>query len=377
MIKDIATIFATPNDPAAPRRSQRDWLLVLSICILAVSEPLWVEGPAEWLSIGLTVATACLLPWRRSHPLHVSIFYVIAFIISDVVNTGNLLYSLLLIGISVTYALMRWASGKEAVIGFLVLLLHYAFHNIVFNPELDIVKFTFAMAFWLLIPILGVAMRYRAAIGRRRVCEARRNERAQLARELHDTVAHHVSAIAIHAQAARTLQFRDQKGVIRSLTTIEEIASETLSEMRKIVGALRISAEVETSPQSRIADIEQLARQHTGKPRIIVKYSGRLDSLAPSIQSGLYRIAQEAITNALRHASRANNIDVQVSATEAHVRLSVTDDGRTDPAAVGRSRGYGLIGMKERAALLGGHLEAGPNPERGWSVRATIPTGGV
>jgi signal transduction histidine kinase len=377
-VKNISkALLTTPRDPDPPERSLRDWLLVLLVTVLAVIEPFLVEGPAEWLAVGLSMVTACLLPWRRSYPLQINIAYVVAFILIDIVNAGDELISMVLGGIIITYALTRWSSGREAAIGLTILLVHYTFHNVIYATGFNIEQFTFAMGFWLLPVIMGGTMRYRAEVRRRLIEKARHSERAQLARELHDTVAHNVSAIAIQAQAARVTAASQPEAVIDPLKTIEEIASQTLTEMRKIVGALRVSSEPDTAPQPRLADIERLAKHSQEGPRIDISFSGKLDSLTPSVEAGLYRIAQEAITNALRHARHASIINVQIYGEENSVSLTVTDDGNVDSASVRESRGYGLTGMKERANLLGGHLEAGPEPDTGWRVRAVIPTGGM
>ena len=103
--------------------------------------------------------------------------------------------------------------------------------------------------------------------------------------------------------------------------------------------------------------------------------SGDVDDLRPSIGAAVYRLAQESITNAVRHARHATRIDVRVVGDADSVRLTVVDDG--DPTSAARSAwGYGIVGMTERAALLGGTLEAGPGPGSGWTVSAVLPRAG-
>ncbi len=372
----IKSLLALPRDPEPPEKSYRDWLLVLLLAIVAVTEPFWEDGPAEWAAVGMAVIIICLQPWRRSHPPQINIAYVVAFILIDIVNAGDELYSMVLAGIIITFALMRWASARHAITGSLILLVTYAFHNLTY-AEFDFFNGMIATGFWLLPAVIGGTMRYRAEVRRRLIDDARHSERTQLARELHDTVAHYVSAIAIQAQAARVVAASQPDAVISNLKIIEDTASRTLTEMRKIVGALRTAAEPETSPQPRIADIKRLAKHRKNAPRIDINFSGKLESLSPSVEAGLYRIAQEAITNALRHARNANSINIQVFGVEKNVRLTVTDDGKADPSGARYTRGYGITGMKERATLLGGTLEAGPLPDRGWRVQAIIPTGGM
>jgi signal transduction histidine kinase len=121
-----------------------------------------------------------------------------------------------------------------------------------------------------------------------------------------------------------------------------------------------------------VADIEQLARSVGGWPRVHVQLSGDLDDLNPSVGIALYRIAQEAVTNAVRHARHATRITIHVDHEGEQVRLTVRDDG--DASTTGHTApGYGLVGMAERASLLGGTLQAGPDPDGGWTVDALLP----
>jgi signal transduction histidine kinase len=111
-------------------------------------------------------------------------------------------------------------------------------------------------------------------------------------------------------------------------------------------------------------------------PRVDVQLAGDLDDLRPLVGAAVYRIAQESITNAVRHARHATRIDVRITGDRDCVRVTVRDDGDAGTRAADRSSGYGLVGMTERAALLGGSLEASPNAERGWTVTAVLPREG-
>jgi signal transduction histidine kinase len=142
-----------------------------------------------------------------------------------------------------------------------------------------------------------------------------------------------------------------------------------------MVGALRQGEEADLAPQRGVHDIGRLA-DPTGRPPVDVELSGDLDGLRPSVDAALYRLAQESITNALRHARHATFVNVTVSGEDHGVRLAVRDDGDAGPTDPRSSSGFGLIGMAERARLLGGTLEAGPTAPRGWSVQAVLPRGG-
>ncbi|MGH9151582.1 MAG: sensor histidine kinase [Acidimicrobiales bacterium] len=160
------------------------------------------------------------------------------------------------------------------------------------------------------------------------------------------------------------------------LETIEDAASRTLEEMRAIVAVLRDATEADLAPQPGVADIARLARNTDSGLRVDVQLTGHLEGLSPPISAALHRIAQEAVTNAMRHARNATQVAVHVSDEDDVVRLRVHDDGATTSPGHPTS-GFGLLGMTERASLLGGVLRAGPRPEGGWSVDAVLPKAGM
>jgi signal transduction histidine kinase len=372
----VRSFWAEPRapDPLAP--AWRDWALVAAVVVAGVLEAI-LHGDLVWRPVALVfgVAPVVALPWRRTHPLLVTAVVFGTVTLGDVVTrvgAGEPMemyavgYVLLL-----PYALFRWGSGREAVIGMAIVLVGQ-FPVAISSAYVDAVV---GISFFSLSAALGASVRYRVSSRRRETDEVKLRERAQLARELHDTVAHHVSAIAIQAQAGRTLASRPDAAVA-ALGAIEEEASRTLAEMRAMVGALRQGEEPELAPQRGVADIQRLARGPGDGPRVEVELVGDLDGLRPSIDAALYRLAQESITNAVRHARHATWIDVRVSGDGDRVHLTVRDDGDAGPSAADSSAGYGLVGMAERAALLGGTLEAGPSADGGWTVTAVLPRGG-
>jgi signal transduction histidine kinase len=229
----------------------------------------------------------------------------------------------------------------------------------------------------LLFPaVLGASVRFWTTSRSRELDQVRLREREQLARELHDTVAHHVSAMVIRAQAGRVVAVSDPDAAVEALKVIEAEGSRTLAEMRSLVGALREDDAIDYAPLSNIADIWRLASTDGALPRVDVHMSGHLDGIDPSVGAAMYRIAQESVTNARRHAQRVTRIDVDLTGEETSLLLRVRDDG--DPVSRGGvNSGYGLVGMTERAMLIGGTLEAGPDRERGWVVKAVVPRTGA
>jgi len=272
-----------------------------------------------------------------------------------------------------TYALFRWGSGREAASGLGVILLWLPI-TYVADP-MSLWKTLAGYAFFLFAAALGAAIRYREKIRIRDIDQAKAREREQLARELHDTVAHHVSGIAIQAQAGRAIAASHPERAVEALAIIEDAATRTLTELRAIVGVLRASQDTEFAPQPGVAEVEQLATDGQTRPCVEVTLSGQFDDLSPAVGAAIYRLAQESITNARRHARHATQVTVAVTGDANHVRLTIDDDGS---AAGGRApAGYGLVGMRERASLLGGTFHAGPTAERGWRVEAVLPRTGT
>jgi signal transduction histidine kinase len=270
----------------------------------------------------------------------------------------------------IPYALYRWGSGRDGAIGAGVLVAA-GIVGLVLDPATQVGDWIGGFIV-LSIPVqAGLIVRYRGATRARQIDEAKSREREQLARELHDTVAHHVSAIAVQAQAGRALADTDPERALDVLSVIEDAASRTLVEMRAMVGSLRGGAEAELSPQRGIADLARLANDVHDGLRVSVDTSAYVGGVGPAVDAAVYRIAQESITNSVRHARRATSVKVRIESVGSEVRVTVTDDGRGGDAGTGQ--GYGLLGMAERTHLLGGRFEAGPMAPHGWRVVAELP----
>ncbi|HEY2703296.1 MAG TPA: sensor histidine kinase [Candidatus Dormibacteraeota bacterium] len=202
-------------------------------------------------------------------------------------------------------------------------------------------------------------------------------ERARIARELHDVVAHHVSAIAVQAGAAEELAERDPARARAVLATIQATSREALAEMRAVVGVLREEGDgVTLAPQPGLGQLAQLAAQsRSAGLDVRVRVDGPPAPLPDALDVCAYRIIQEALTNTLKHAG-ATRAEVTVRYTEDGVELSVVDDGgvATVPTSL-PGAGRGLVGMRERVALFRGRLDAGRIPGGGFRVVAHLPTG--
>lgn len=272
------------------------------------------------------------------------------------------------------YSLFRWGSGRQVAGGLAVMSLGYL--NILTTGEVKNVVEGVAAAIVMLFPaIVAVSVRLRASAQKNELETVRLGERARLARELHDTVAHHISAIVVQAQAGQAVAVARPAAAVETLMVIERAARQTLREMRSLVGVLREEGIGPLAPLSGIEDIAALAetQKNPGAIAVEIDIDVNPNNFAPLVQTALYRIAQESITNAQRHAKNASHVSVRLFSDGEGVKIEVTDDG--DPIAKlnDAARGFGLVGMQERATMLGGKLRAGPGPSRGWAVCATLP----
>ncbi|MDO4920022.1 sensor histidine kinase [Kocuria sp.] len=200
-------------------------------------------------------------------------------------------------------------------------------------------------------------------------------ERLRIARELHDVVAHHVTAMGVQAGAARVSMPRDPGAAAEHLRGVESSAREAVAELKTLVHTLRDGEGVPDSVP-RLSDLEALVAEARALGQdAVLERIGPEPQLAPPAQLALYRTAQEAITNARKHAGPRAALTVRLRTERERVELEVSDDGRGGhPGGPGPSgTGLGVVGMRERITALGGVLEAGPKPHGGWLVRATVP----
>lgn len=373
----VYSLWSEPRIAHPPPRNRRDWALVVLLVPVALLEGV-LRPDVVWRPVALALCLVVVLSmlWRRSHPLWAVVVVFGAILITDLAVLATDSESVGLYTSAVVlllpYSLFRWGSGRQAMIGFPIMLL---------APLPDLVRTSLVEAIVGLVILftpmeLGAVVRYRTNARGREIDQIKMVEREQLARELHDTVAHHVSAIVIQAQAGRAVASSNPGAALEALEVIEDAASRSLAEMRAMVGALRQSEPADLTPQLGVADLQRLASAMADSPRVDVELTGDLADLRPSVEATIYRLAQESITNAVRHARHATRINVRVEGDDDFVRLTVHDDGQQSMA--GRSApGYGLTGMTERALLLGGTFDAGPDHDRGWRVAALLPKAGA
>jgi signal transduction histidine kinase len=202
------------------------------------------------------------------------------------------------------------------------------------------------------------------------------NERLRIARELHDVVAHTLSVVAVQAGVARHLMHEQPQRVGPALTAIEEASRMALDDLRRMLGVLREGPDdisvVELSPAPGLGDLEPLVAMHResyGPAQLIIEPG--VEQLPESVRITVYRIAQEALTNARKHAPRAA-VTIRVASSDGDVTVVIENPESAQPTTQ-TSPGFGLVGMRERVGLFGGVLEAGPTEAGGFRVRAVLP----
>ena len=205
-----------------------------------------------------------------------------------------------------------------------------------------------------------------------RAREAVAEERARLARELHDVVGHSVSVMTVQASAVRRLLLPGQEKEREALEVVEQTGRQALAEMRRLVGVLRRPEEAPAlAPQPSLEHLDKLVEQvrESGLP-VELRVEGEAVQLPGGVDLTAYRFVQEGLTNALRHA-RADHAEVLVRYGDGEIELQVTDNGTG--GGDGSGGGHGLVGMRERIAVYGGELDAAARPEGGFQLRARLP----
>jgi signal transduction histidine kinase len=236
-----------------------------------------------------------------------------------------------------------------------------------------------------------------AELLREQAAEARRiviEERTRIARELHDVVAHRVSLMTVQAGAAKAVAAEDPEGALRAMAAVEEAGRQALDELRHLLGVLRPETGLDgLGPQPGLADLPRLVEQTRGAGLDVSLATDGLSGALPArVDLFAYRIVQEALTNVLKHAGPGARTQVRLGGDRNGIVIEVVDDGNGTDKSVesadgrqsvdsnrqGRSgrSGHGIVGMRERARLLGGTLEARPRPDGGFRVVAHLPTGG-
>ncbi|XRQ09254.1 sensor histidine kinase [Actinomadura welshii] len=254
-------------------------------------------------------------------------------------------------------------------------------------PEVIGVGALFAFGSWYVGRRLRLRGEHAARLLREQAAESRRilaEERTRIARELHDVVAHRVSLMTIQAGAAKAVAAQDLDGALQAMGAVEQAGRQALDELRHLLGVLRPETDPDgLGPQPGLADLPGLIGEIREAGVEVTLTAGALpDGLPARVDLFAYRIVQEALTNVLKHAGPGARAEVRLGVGESGIVIEVLDDGRgtatmagPGPARAG-ARGHGLVGMRERALLLGGTVDASPRRAGGFRVVARLPAAG-
>jgi signal transduction histidine kinase len=346
---------------------------------------------SRWLTVPLPLLIALPLLWRRSRPLVVTVLVMAGFA-AQAVASGHTPegIQLILIWVIVPYSVAAHSSRRDALIGFAVVLAGFAIYavendDIVSGRGGDLWSGAFfvilAVGAWLAGMVVHgrrqhAALTAHASALERQAQIATANERARMARELHDIVSHNLSVVVLQAAGARA-QADQRDPDPATLEKIERSGREALVEMRRMLGVLREDdgAQPAVAPHPGIEQLPTLAETvRAAGLAVELEIDGHCAGLPPAIDLSAYRIVQEALTNTLKHAGSEAHARVRVHREPEALTIEVVDDGGGPAAAASPgSGGHGLLGMRERASLMGGELQAGPHPLGGFVVSARLP----
>ncbi|MFB7364025.1 sensor histidine kinase [Streptomyces hydrogenans] len=328
--------------------------------------------PATWSAYGLTALTVLPLVWRRRAPMAVLLAVLAASTLYRLALEGPgqpLPYQGLVCVYTIAVLAPAWQRAVTA--GLLVVAVPVSvWLNTQSARELTFSLFVFAAAY-----VLG---RLTDARQRAHLVEAERaaaRERARIAREMHDILSHAVSLMIVQAEAGPVAVRRAPERAEAAFEAISATGRDAMDQLRRMLGVLRDEDSGDgRSPQPDLAELPALLdRVRAGGLDVRYETSGGLTGLPAPLAATAYRIAQEALTNTVRHA-RARTATVRIDRSGALLTVLVRDDGRGPRTAPGRTAGHGLAGMRERAAAHGGTATAGPGPDgRGFEVRAELP----
>ena len=344
-----------------------------------------------WFAVPAVATVVLALLWRRRFPFAApAAVWLLAATLSSV--DGRLIESvtvLNLAGMAAAFLLGNLRDAFQGRVGLAVVLIGAAV--VVYNdPTHGAGDLFFTPGLFAIGWLAGFALRERAAqadAAEQRATDAERGreentrravfeERVRIARELHDVVAHHVSMMGVQAGAARVVIDSDRVKAKAALTAIEDSSRQAVGELHRLLGFLRQAGDQDDlAPRPGLNQLPRLAASMSESTlAVAVSIEGEERALPPMIGVSAYRIVQEALTNTLKHAA-ASRADVRVGYWPDELEVEIIDDGCGATALSGTSPGggLGLIGMRERAALHGGQLTAGPVSGGGFAVRVKLP----
>ncbi len=362
-------------------RRHGDAALAGGVAVLYLAEVL-LEGDVHRRGAAAVAALgfAASLLVRRRVPLVPLLAGLAVIELDNTVVKGLAEAGTFLVGFIVAlYSAGRWARGRTLVVAVALTLAAIPLAAIEPGQPVGVGDIAFFLVFFGAPIVAGRIFRHRAERERvlvdehaTRTAQAIADERARIARELHDVVAHAISVIVLQARGGRRMLADDPEETRSALDAIERAGEQALAEMRRLLDMLHAADErAALAPQPGLARLPDLAQEvgAAGLP-VDVRVEGAALELPPGVDVSAYRIVQEALTNALKHAGPARATVVVRYAADA-VELEVADDGAGN--GQGGGSGQGLVGLRERVGVYGGVLEAGARPDGGYRVRARLP----
>jgi signal transduction histidine kinase len=377
------------------RLASRYWFDVLIVAGIGMGVAIVVhdhgtaEGPYRslWLDVPLMVAIVAPLLARRRFPFGAPATVAIAVVVTSLLDERLIPNNFItfLAGCSAVFLMALLRDWRQAVAGLAIIFGAEGFVART-DPSGGIGDFFFSNLVFSVVWIVGFSLgrkleegeeaKERAARAEREREERARaavaEERARIARELHDVVGHSVSVMTVQASGVRRLLRPDQEREREALLVVERTGREALAEMRRMVGVLRRPEEAPAlAPQPSLDHLSRLVDQarEAGLP-VELRIEGEASQLPAGVDLTAYRLVQEGLTNVVKHA-QATRAEVLVDYGDSYVEVTVRDDGRG--VGNGDGGGHGLVGMRERVSVYGGELDAGPQPGGGYRLRAKLP----
>jgi signal transduction histidine kinase len=346
------------------------WLVGLFLVLVVLDEGRTEDSSLLILTgIVAAVAQGAALYWRREHPELVMAITVVGGLVFHLVTPEIVLP---IAGLFAVGSLAAARPPRVSLLGLAALEGLAAVNFLTTTVEDSVFTMGLVVGAW----ALGEAARSRRATSEEEARRAVSEEQARIARELHDVIAHSVSVIVVQASAADDVFDSRPDQARAALRSIEQAGREALAELRRLLSGVRPDVPVDSDParpQPGLDRLDELAEPlRAGGLDVEVRREGTAAALPAGVDLSAYRIIQEALTNTLRHAS-ARRAEVTVRYGTDSLELDVRDDGRAVPGGDEDSGGHGLVGMRERAALLGGTLDAGPLEGGGYRVHARLP----
>ncbi len=365
-----------------------DGAIALVVAVLGLLEAIWGidathrQGP-HWVEALLYVVTALLLLIRRVDPLG-CLVAIVAVSLAEFALVGSPEgMGVALPGMVAAYTVGSRVASRRSWLGLVLVAVLWAgwagfdpMNERLPNRLLSLVWLSPYVIAWLVGALVRTS---RQVADQRRLTReqgasrAVAEERNRIARELHDVIGHSVSVMTVQASAVRRRLTTDQVLEREALETVEAVGREALTEMRRMVGVLRQPGDVtdrEPAPGlSRLAQLVEKFRASGLPVRLVI--TGPERALVGGLDLTAYRLIQEGLTNALRHAVAPTLVEVSVEFRDHEIALTVRDDGSA--AGTPSESGHGLLGMRERVMVYGGRLDAGPRPTGGFELAATLP----